>query len=249
MKRISPYFFTLLLITTFSNTCFFAQDLSLNAGSDFVSRYIWRGMDVNNQPNVQPYMTLKYTSLQFGFWGSYGLSHLNSNDENSSFGHEIDTWLSYSFGLGKSLTVTALITDYYYPNGGIKIGNFNNYDNTNGPGAHTLEAGAVVAGDESFPLSLSCYLNIYNDRGKNAYFQADYSTAVNDINIGMFLGAAAGSKDNPDYYGTDKFNIVNLGIKISKSLKITETFSLPVYCSYILNPSREISFLVFGISI
>ena len=240
--------FTALMIACASNVSVLAQDLSLNTGVDIVNRYIWRGMDVNDQPNLQPYITLKYTRLQIGFWGSYGLSHLNSGDEHYSFSHEIDTWLSYSFPLGSSINVTALLTDYYYPNGGIKMGNFNNYDNKDGNGAHTIEAGLSFTGPETFPLTLSGYMNIYNDKGHNSYFQADYSTSVNEINVGLFIGAAVGSKDTPDYYGTEKLNIVHMGVKISRSVKVTENFSLPVYCSYILNPNREVAFLVFGIS-
>jgi hypothetical protein len=227
----------------------FAQDFSIGAGGDFVSRYIWRGINVNDQPNIQPYISLDYAGLQLGFWGSYGLSHLNSTDEYYVFQSEIDTWLSYSLTLGSEVNLTALLTDYYFPNSGIKIGNFNNYDNVNGPGAHTVEAGLTIAGSESFPLSLSGYINIYNDEGNNTYFQADYSTSMQAFNLDVFAGAAGGSNKTPGYYGTDKFNFVHVGVKVSKSVVITESFSLPVYCSYILNPKSETSFLVLGISI
>jgi hypothetical protein len=227
----------------------FAQGLSIKAGGDIVSRYIWRGMDINNQANIQPYISLSYSGLQFGFWGSYGLNHLNSTDENYSLSSEIDTWLSYSIPLNNYASITALVTDFYYPSAGIGIGNFNNYDNINGPGAHTVEAGLVIAGGESVPLSLSGYVNIYNDKGNNAYFQLDYAATLNEFDIGLFAGAALGSKDNPAYYETDKFNFINVGLKVSKSVKITDSFSLPVFCSYIINPKSELAFFVFGISI
>lgn len=247
-KQILPILIALMLVGL-SNSTNLAQDLSLNVGADFVSSYIWRGTNVNNQPNMQPNITLKYAGLQMGLWGSYGLSHLNSNDENYSLNQEIDTWLSYSFAVSSTINVTALLTDYYYPNGGIKIGNFNNYDHKNGAGAHLIEAGLTVSGAESFPLSISGYVNIHNDKGNNIYFQADYSTVIHEINVGLFVGAAAGSKVTPAYYGTEKFNIVNMGVKVSKSLKVSEGFSVPVYCSYILNPNREVAFLVLGISL
>jgi hypothetical protein len=226
-----------------------AQDLSVDAGADFVSRYVWRGLNVNDQPNIQPYISLQYSGLQFGFWGSYSLTNLNSEDENYSFGSEIDTWLSYSITLNKSISVTALLTDYYFPNQGRRIGNINNYDDENDPGAHTVEAGLTIAGAESFPLSLSGYINIYNDKGNNVYLQADYSTSIHDFEIGFFSGAAIGSEDTPEYYGTEKFNFIHVGIKVLKLVTITDSFSLPVYCSYILNPKKGIAFLVLGISI
>jgi hypothetical protein len=248
MKRIQTVFILIMLIGVI-NVPIQAKDFSVDAGGDLVSLYVWRGLNVNDQPNIQPYISIKYSGLQFGFWGSYGLTHLNSNDEHYATEQEIDTWLSYSSELSSTVCITALLTDYYYPNAGIRIGNFNNYNNENGTGAHTVEVGLTLSGPESFPLSLSGYINIYNDKGNNAYFQADYSTSIHDIDIGFFAGAAAGSKDTPDYYGTDKSNFINVGIKVSKSVTITDSFSLPVYCSYILNSNSETAFLVFGISL
>lgn len=249
--KIKPIFTVLIILITLGaiNIPTRAQDFSIDAGGDFVSLYIWRGINVNAQPNIQPYISLKYSGLQLGFWGSSVLSHLNSNDEHYASGQEIDTWLSYSLEIKDAVDLTAIFTDYYFPYAGKTINNFNNYDNVNGPGAHTIEAGLTIAGPESFPLSLSGYINIYNDKGNNSYFQADYSASIHEITIGFFAGAAVGSKDNPDYYGTDKFNFINAGIKVSKSVTITKSFSLPVYCSYILNPNTEKAFLVFGISL
>ena len=247
-KHFIPTLISVIIISL-TNFPILAQDLSVDAGADFVSRYIWRGLNVNEQPNVQPYISLQYKGLQLGFWGSCGLSGLNSDDENYMFSSEIDTWLSYSFTLNNSINVTALVTDYYFPNQGIRIGNFNNYDDEDGPGAHTIEAGLTIAGTESFPLSLSGYINIYNDEGNNAYLQVDYSTILHDLEIDFFSGAALGSKETPEYYGTQKFNFINVGIKVLKSVAITDSFSLPVYCSYILNPKKGIAFLVLGISI
>jgi len=248
IRQILPLLLITFMVASLFSTVS-AQKLSINAGGDLVSRYIWRGMDINNQSNIQPYISLSYSGLQFGFWGSYGLNHLNSTDENYSLSSEIDTWLSYSIPLNNSASITALVTDYYFPSAGIGIGNFNNYDNVNGPGAHTLEAGLIIDGGESVPLSLSGYVNIYNDKGNNAYFQLDYATTLNEFDVGLFAGAATGSKDNPRYYGTDKFNFINIGLKVAKSVKITDSFSLPVFCSYILNPKSELAFFVLGISI
>ncbi len=226
-----------------------AQSLSLDVNADFVSSYIWRGLNVNDQPNIQPALTVSYSGLKLGFWGSYGLTHQNSSDEYYSTSREIDTYLGYSYGLSGGMNIGVVVTDYYYPNAGIKIGNFNNYNNVNGQGAHTIEAGLYVTGPEFFPLSLSGYVNVYNDEGNNIYIQADYSLNVQDIGLGFFGGAAVGSRENPAYYGSDKFNVINIGLKASKQIKITEDFLLPVSCSYILNPQAEISYLVFVVSL
>jgi uncharacterized protein (TIGR02001 family) len=223
----------------------FAQNLSLSAGADVVSRYIWRGINVNDAVNIQPALTLSVSGFSVGFWGSYSLSN-NSGD--NTFGQEVDTWIGYTYALENGMSIGALVTDYYYPNAGIKWGNFNNYDDPDGAGAHTIETGLLLKGPESFPLSLSGFINVYNDASSNTYFQIDYPTTVAEVPINFFVGASGGSKENPNYYGTESFNVINVGVKATKSVKITENYSLPVSVTFLINPRTEISYLVLGLT-
>ena len=231
----------ILCITGFS----FGQDLSLDLGADVVSRYIWRGTNVNDQVNIQPALTLSVSGFQAGFWGSYAISN---NSDNNTFNQELDTWVGYTYSLENGMSLGAILTDYYFANAGIKWGNFNNYDNEDGPGAHTIEAGVVFTGPESFPLTLSGYVNFYNDAGNNTYFQLDYPATIAEVPVNFFVGASAGSEENPGYYATETFNVINLGITATKEIKITEEYSLPVFTTFLINPRTEISYLVFGIS-
>lgn len=224
-----------------------SQNFSVSAGADLVSRYIWRGINMNDVPNIQPALSLKYKSLQLGFWGSYSLSHLNSTDQHYATSQEIDTWMSYSFELKNTATFSLLLTDYYYANAGIKAGNFNNYDNTKGPGAHLLEAGIIYSGGNSLPVSVAAYYNVYNDKGNNTYFQIDYYTLIENVGINVFAGASSGSTKTPGFYGTENFNVINFGIKATKQIKVSEALTVPAYCTYVLNPRIEASYLVFGI--
>lgn len=222
-----------------------AQDLSLTVGADVVSRYIWRGLNVNDAVNIQPALTLSVSGFSVGFWGSYSLS----NDTSSNtFGQEVDTWLGYTYAFENGMSIGAIVTDYYFPNAGIKWGNFNNYDDPAGPGAHTIETGLLLKGPNSFPLSLSGYILVYNNAGNNTYFQMDYPVTVADVPLNFFIGAAGGSEDDPGYYGTETFNVINVGVKATKSVKITENYSLPISVTFLINPRTEISYLVFGLT-
>ncbi|MBK6913385.1 MAG: hypothetical protein IPH11_06890 [Ignavibacteriales bacterium] len=223
----------------------FAQDLSLSAGADIVSRYIWRGLNVNDAVNIQPALTLSVSGFSVGFWGSYSFSN-NSGD--NTFGQEVDTWIGYNYSFENGMGIGALLTDYYYPNTGIKWGNFNNYDDVNGAGAHTIETGLLLRGPNSFPISLSGFINVYNDAGNNTYFQIDYPTSVAEVPLNFFVGASGGSEENPGYYGTQSFNVINVGVKATKYVKITEDYSLPVSLTFLINPRTEISYLVFGLT-
>lgn len=222
----------------------FAQDLSLSVNADLVSRYIWRGINVNDAFNIQPALTLSVSGFSFGFWGSYSLTN---NLDYNNYGQELDTWLGYNFAFENGMSIGAIVTDYYFPNAGIPWGNWDNYDSPDGPGAHTIETGLLLKGPNAFPISLSGYIVVYNDEGNNTYFQADYPITVADVALNLFVGAAGGSEVNP-IYGTETFNVINIGLKASKSIKITEDYSLPVYASFILNPRAEISYLVFGLT-
>ena len=46
-----------------------------------------------------------------------------------------------------------------------------------------------------------------------------------------------------------KFAITNVGISTSKEIKITDTFSIPLKATAILNPKTEQFFLVAGITL
>ncbi|MBZ0200778.1 MAG: hypothetical protein K8H86_12985 [Ignavibacteriaceae bacterium] len=239
-------FFSFLL---FVSLPVFPQTFSVAAGGDLVSRYIWRGINVNDAVNIQPSLSVSYCNLTLGVWGSYSLNSNNTADDNYAFSQEVDTWLSYKIDAGNDASVTAILTDYYYAHAGIKWGNFNNYNDANGPGAHLIEAGIILTGTKSFPLILSGYYNFYNDAGNNAYFEIAYPFDVNNVGLTVFAGAAGGSKVTPGFYGTDKFNVINLGVKAAKSVKITDEYALPVSVSFIANPRAEIVYVVFGISL
>lgn len=222
----------------------FGQGLGINAGADVVSRYIWRGINVNDAVNIQPELTLSVAGFEAGVWGSYAIS--NNSDDNT-FNQELDTWLGYTYTFENGMNIGAVVTDYYFANAGIKWGNFNDYDDSDGPGAHTIEAGINFTGPESFPITVSGFINVYNDAGNNTYFQVDYPATIAEVPLNFFVGASGGSEENPGYYGTDKFNIINVGVSATKYIKITDEYSLPVFTTFLINPRTEISYLVFGI--
>jgi hypothetical protein len=245
MKTFRPFkvVITYLFLSLVNIT--FAQDLSLNLGADVVSLYIWRGINVNDAVNIQPSFTLTVSGFSAGFWGSYGFT---DNETYNAYKQEIDTWLNYTYEFSNGMSLGAIVTDYYYPSAGIPWGNFNNYDNPGGGGAHTIETGVLINGPSSFPLNIAGYVNVYNDAGFNTYFQADYLLSVVDVSLDFFIGAAGGSTENPNYYGTEKFNVINIGMKASKSIKITEEYSLPLATTFIINPNTNIAYLVFTLT-
>ena len=218
------------------------NQVDVTSGVDFVNRYVWRGLDIANTPSIQPSLAVNYSGLELGTWGAYTLSNEASDAD------EIDFWLTYSRSLEDGVYFSATIIDYYFPNSGVKLFNFNNYDAPD-PGAHTLEVGLSITGPASFPVTVSGYMNVHNDAGNNTYFQLDYPVRIGASDMSFFVGGTGGSEDNSGYYGTDDLQVINIGMTAAREIEFTDKFSLPTNVSLIVNPMAEISYLVVSISL
>jgi len=241
MKMSSIFLSTLLLLSVTVSTT--AQETTSNfgVGADIVSSYVWRGVpqDVTNPkgtPNIQPYASYTIGGLTIGTWGSSSFTGTVK---------EFDLYATYV--LSDLFSVT--LTDY---NWNFSQGYFNYGDGTD----HVFEGTVSYAGIESFPLSASINTMFYGADLKNknedgtggeqaysTYVELGYPLASN---AKLFLGASLLESDN---YVTEGFGITNVGIKVSKSIEITDKFSLPVYGIAGVNPNAENAFLVVGITL
>jgi hypothetical protein len=236
------------------------SNAAFSVGADLVSRYIWRGADYGNSPAVQPAAAFSVAGFKAGFWGSYALGQ-NSKQINdttiANMGHyaEFDMYLSYTW---KGVTIMAY--DYFFPNP-LNANTGNNYYNFNNQTTgHTLEICLSWAGTTKFPLQLFAGTLVYGaDKGKDAdgtygagsdnnfstYLEAAYQFNVKGFGVKPFIG---GIPFGSSWYGPYG-GVINTGLTISKSVKITNDYSLPVFGSVISNPQAGSVFLVFGVSL
>lgn len=233
MYRVRKMFIVVMIL---SGVLFLlpAAEAQVSVGADILSRYIWRGVDYGNSPSFQPALTLKVGNFELGTWGAYSFA-----GTGTPFA-EHDLWASFDIPTPAG-TFSALYTDYYYPSAGLKYFNFDG----EGTGAHTLEVGIAYAAPESFPLTIKTYFNVHNDPDRSAYIELSYPVALQSVELNFFLGASAGRSA---WYGTKVAAIINVGLTASKSVTVTESFSLPVFASFIVNPDLEQSYLVVGMS-
>lgn len=219
---------------------------SLNV--DLMSRYVWRGQDFGAAPSIQPGISYSKWGLSIGTWGAYTFNNLNSSVQ------EVDMYLSYSFLDMFSVTVT----DYFFPNEAADYNYFNYKDKTTG---HVFEGTIAFNGTKKLPLSAFIATNFYGsdarrigDDGNMAsiqystYAELAYSFKYLNLFMGFNLTTADTDKGESGYYG-DSFGVVNLGVSASKSIKITDKFSLPLNASLITNPQKEKVYFVVGISL
>ncbi len=221
------------------------ENTSLSLGGDLVNRYVWRGMNVGGSSvHVQTNLAweVKQTGLSVGAWGSYGLS----NNYN-----EIDLFLSYVHSSGLSLT----INDYFVQAEGLASMQYLEWDDQ--LTAHTLEAVIGFEGTETVPFHAHFAMNLYGADARNIdgdivyskYLELGYVHNFGTVSFDSFIGI---SLDKPDfgvgYYTQEKIGIINLGFTLSKEIKVSSDFSLPIYTSFVVNPETENVFLVLGIS-
>ena len=234
MKKIA--LFALGLVMSLAT---FAQDeVEATISGDIVSQYIWRGQDLGNAA-IQPTLGIAYKGLSLSAWGSYGIA--NADDTK-----ELDLTLTYTIG-GFNIG----ITDYWTNDGGDPEARYLKYEahSTN----HVFEAN--VGYDFGF-ASLQWYTNFAGDDGLNkdgkraysSYFEAIVPFKLATVDWTATAGVVPYATD---YYNewTSGFSVTNVALKASKDIKITDTFSVPIFAELSANPRTQKAYLVLGLTL
>lgn len=216
---------------------------SLEISGDVVSSYVWRG-GYNSGASVQPMLELNAAGFSFAVWGS---------KEISGPGKEMDLTAAYSLG-----SLGICISDYWW--GGEKIGNENaesrnnkyfHFDNHNT--AHTLEAGIDYTWSEKFPLNIAWYTLFWGaDKKSNgkqnysSYVELNYPFQMGRTELNATLGA---SVFESGFYEVKGFAVCNVALGASRDIKITKSFSLPLFANLIFDPAHEDAHLVLGFTL
>ena len=215
----------------------FAQDeVETTISGDIVSSYIWRGQDLGSAA-IQPTLGVGYKGLSLSAWGSYGIA-------DPADTKEFDLTLAYSVG-GFNIG----ITDYWFNAGQDPEARYFKYDahGTN----HVFEA---TVGYDFGLASLQWYTNIAGNDGLNKDGKRAYSSYV-EANVPFKLAtvdwtATAGAIPfATDFYGTTGFAVTNVALKATKEIKVTDSFSIPIFGQVVGNPCSQKAYLVLGFTL
>lgn len=223
MKKILIATAFLLFLTSITPT---VKAQEWNIGLDINSSYIWRGSKFGTGPAFQPTIEYNISGFTAGFWGN-----VNASENEAA---ETDIYIKYDFDFGLSFG----ITDYYYPGT-----EFFAYSEGNVTHAFEFNLGYEIGG---FTLSGNYFFNQATapgsalNAGCDMYFEAKYGFKHLDV----FVGAGDGFH-TPEH----NFGLVNVGIGTSKKIKFTDSFSLPLSGSVVLNPTTEQLYIVVGINL
>ena len=234
MKKVKRFFLAGLLLV--GATAAWAQDeIETKVSGDVVSSYIWRGQDLGDV-SLQPTLGVSYKGLSLTAWGSVGLTDPLDTKE-------FDLTLAYTIG---GLNIG--ITDYWFDAGLDPQSRYFKYDahSTN----HVFEAN--VGYDFGF-ASLQWFTNFtgndYKADGKRAY--SSYAEVVVPFKLSAidWTATVGAVPFESVQYGTNGFAVTNLSLKATKDIKITDSFSIPVFGQIAANPCTQNAYLVFGFTL
>ena len=230
MKKIVMTLAALALITGAK-----AQEtVEAEVSADFVSSYHWRGQELG-EAAIQPTLGVSYKGVSLSAWGSYGLK---GGDDLK----EIDLTLAYSTG-GFNIGVT----DYFCVVGSPRYFEYEAHKT-----AHVFEANI---GYDFGPVNLQAYTNFagadgVNKDGKRAYstfIEAKAPFALGGLDWEASIGAVPFATSF--YAKANGFAVTDISLQASKDLKITDSFSLPVFAGLHANPSTEKLGFVVGFTL
>ena len=155
--------------------------LAMGVSVDGVSRYTWRGLVLNDDPALQPSVSLTYGGFTVGVWGSLDLTD-SSEDLGHGYRHgafsEVDLSLDYEHSFGLVSLSTGLVL-YDFPGTGLP---------------NTTELHVGVDADLAVDLSFAAWYDIAEANG--FYLEAG---AAREIGVGksasLELGATLGWAD------------------------------------------------------
>ncbi len=208
-----------------------AQDkVEASVGADLVSGYIWRGQDLGGV-SLQPGVSVAYNGFSLGAWGSVGLESTDTK--------EFDLTLGYSTG-GFSVSVT----DYWF-NGGPGYFHYGARNTT-----HVFEG---QLGYDFGPLAVNWYTNFAGadgfdkdgDRAYSSYVSVAAPFTLGGLDWTAEVGATPWATS---FYGANGFAVCDFSLGVSKEVKVTDSFSLPLFAKATWNPRTEGAYFVVGLS-
>jgi hypothetical protein len=104
------------------------------------------------------------------------------------------------------------------------------------------------------PVAFQWYTNIAGndgvnkdgDRAYSSYFEVSAPFELAKLDWTATAGAVPYATD---FYGTNGFAVVNLSLKATKDIKITDSFSIPVFGEVIANPCSQKAYFAFGFTL
>ncbi len=208
------------------------QKAEVALGTDIVSQYIWRGMEMGSA-SLQPFVGVSWRGLCISANGNVGI--VRTSDP-----YEIDITASYTIG-GLTVGLIDYWSNDYNPH----------YFHYKGNTGHLFEG--YISYD--FGILNISWQTIFagcdgkNNNGKRAYssyfeLNVPFHTLTCDWNgtVGVVPYATS-------YYNTKGIALTNISLRCTKKIPITQQFQLPLYAQLMANPYQKDFYIMCGITL
>ena len=89
-------------------------------------------------------------------------------------------------------------------------------------------------------------LNKDGKRAYSSYFEANVPFKLATCE---WIATAGAVPYTTTFYGTNGFAVTNLALKATKEIKVTDSFSIPIFGQVVGNPCSQKAYLVLGITL
>ncbi len=202
--------------------------------ADFVNQYIWRGQELGDV-SVQPTLGVAYKGLSLTGWGSVGIS---DKDDTKEF----DLTAAYTTG-----GFHVGITDYWFNTPNSKYFAYAAHETS-----HVFEGNI---GYDFGPVALNWYTNFagndgYTKKGKRAYSSYVEATAPFKLASLDWTATVGAVPYYTTFYGkANGFAVTNVSLKASKDIRVTDSWSIPLFAAINTNPSTQKAYFVVGFTL
>lgn len=213
------------------------QGSAFHFSGDLVSSYIWRGLYMSPAA-IQPSIEFEAGNFTAEAWGSVSL---DGEDR------EIDLTASYTLG-----DFVFSLTDMWWSTSGSDTKYFNYRSRET---EHTFEASvAYTLPYERFPLTLS-WNTVFAGMDKKAdgrqayasYAELAYPFKIKNTECEAICGFTPYKAEMQ--YETSGFAFTNLALRAAREIRITSSFSLPLFTELSVNPASENVHFVIGFTL
>jgi len=184
-------------------------DVSCDADAAFVSRYVWRGIVLTDDPSLQPGFTAEWRGLSFNFWGNMDLGDANDNEGEFT---EADFTVAYGLELGK-LELSAGVLHYNFPNVGTEEDD-------------TTEVYATAALDVPGSPSIGVWVDINETDGTYASLGLSHELPLpREMTLALAFNLGIGSPNNNEAYcgGVNETAFTDVALSATVSRDLSES--------------------------
>jgi hypothetical protein len=188
------------------------EKVAIGLTADFMSKYIWRGQNIDDDPVFQPSLSVSYKGFTAAVWGNLEMTNINGNSGEFS---EIDYSIDYSSAVPDMKGIGYSVGAIYY-----------DFPATSAAGTTEVYWGL------NFDLPLSPSITVYHDvdEAEGAYVSLAAEQSIEKIfelspqlpvglDIGASLGWGSGSY-NRYYWGTGQSKLQDLVFSVSFPIKV-----------------------------